>query len=66
MESFAFPAKINSISTEILQKLYSKLYYFRRKVHYDLQASMPKGRNFLLVNLIDTHPRLLSKSITVH
>ena len=27
MESFAFPAKINSISTEILQKC-SKLYYF--------------------------------------
>ena len=27
MESFAFPAKINSISTEIPQKC-SKLYYF--------------------------------------
>ena len=39
--------------------------FLRRKSHYDLQASTTKGRNFLLVDLIDTHPRLLSNSITV-
>ena len=38
----------------------------RKSVHaYTVHASMPKGRNFLLVNLNDTHPRSLSKSITV-